>query len=286
MHCNRGYLTATLLTLAFTFGSMGHADTGPLLITTETLYSGFGAEFSAVVGSLHFYEQGNYAGLKVDLTSGLYLDPYPAGPNWWEYYFDPILLGNQSHPDTHTFDQAESIAISQTAFHLPRERIFELIQKYVRVKEPIQNEVNAFYDRYFDDHFVIGVHHRGTDKIMEVSIVPYERTLKILMQIISQLSPKQIQKLRIFVASDDQNFVDYLHAHFPLIVVSNDFVRSSDNNPLHYGPTRYANNYQKGKEALVDCLLLSKCHLLVRPGPSAFSWLAMVFNPYLPIVTL
>ena len=49
--------------------------------------------FLTVVGFLHFYEQEGWDGARVDFRKeGLYYDPR-IGSNWWEYYFEPIVLG-------------------------------------------------------------------------------------------------------------------------------------------------------------------------------------------------
>ena len=53
--------------------------------------SGFFSEFCAVVGALAHYEAHTaiYAGLQVDFADeGLYYEA-AAGPNWWEFYFEP-----------------------------------------------------------------------------------------------------------------------------------------------------------------------------------------------------
>jgi hypothetical protein len=159
---------------------------GSFLITNDTLHSGLGAEFSAVLGSLNLYETGNYAGLKIDFNSGLYLDPNLSGSNWWEYFFEPIVLGDENHLNKHQFDLSETCVLSGVGYTMSRARNFELIQKYIHVKPEIQQQVDNYYQDNFDGCYMIGVHHRGTDKAMEVSLVPYENTLKILRKEISK----------------------------------------------------------------------------------------------------
>jgi hypothetical protein len=44
-------------------------------------------------------------------------------------------------------------------------------------------------------------------------------------------------------------------------------------------------NYRKGEEALINCLLLSRCSALIRTTSFLSAW-ASIFNPALPIVLL
>ena len=134
--------------------------------------------------------------------------------------------------------------------------------------------------------FVIGVHHRGTDKVIEWSLVEYEKTYQVIKQVMKSYYPKQ-KKIKIFVATDDQEFLTYLKSIHPSCVIYNNFVRSSNGVPLHYGENNlYANSYQKGREAVIDCLILSRCHTLIRPATSCFSLIFTFFNPALPVIAL
>lgn len=256
------------------------------LMIHDSLNIGMFATFSLVLATLHLYEEGNFAGVKVDLNSGFYLDP-DRGPNWWEYFFEPIALGDQDAP-THSFSIQEGIDLVGQGFQLPRYRLCELVQRYVHIKPDIQREVDAFTQTYFNDHFVIGVHHRGTDKVFETPIVSYAKTRQTIDQIIRNLTGPQRRNFKIYVATDDHYFLVYLSTFFPNQVIYNNFVRSVDGWPLHYFVNKdyYSSNYQKGKEALLDCLLLSKCQILVRPASSSLSFAAMNFSPHLYTISL
>ena len=47
---------------------------------------------------------------------------------------------------------------------IQRQRANRVIQKYIRVKEPIQKQAQAFYDEKMKGAPVLGMHFRGTDK--------------------------------------------------------------------------------------------------------------------------
>lgn len=247
--------------------------------------SGMFATFSAVLGALYLYDIGYLAGIKIDMDNGTYLDPM-LGPNWWEYFFEQIILGNDQAPK-HISTLEDHLAFAYHGFTLPNERAFELIQKYIHIKPNILEEVDKFVNQHFIKNHVIGVHYRGTDKKMETPLVPYEKTCQTIDNYIQTLKTNYQEKnFKIFVATDDQNFLDYILKLYPGKIVYNDFVRSSDETPLHYGNDhKYQSIYQKGREALIDCLLLSKCHILIRPS-SCLSMMAANFNPKMPVIIL
>lgn len=260
----------------------GNEAAGAYLVLNSPVNAGFGAIFSSVLSALNMYDQGGYAGVHVDLNSGIYLDP-AQGPNWWEYFFEPIDIGDKKAP--HYIFSANDVAhLVNQGFPMPRERGYELIKKYIHLKPHLQKEMDAFITKNFKEYVVIGIHHRGTDKKLETPIIPYDTTLFHLNWLYTNLSKKH--KVRIFVATDDSDFLAYVKKRYPKKVIYNDFVRSVNGEPLHYNDDFYSGNYQKGKEAVLDCLILSKCDWLVFPAASAFSMASLKFNPNLPAIPL
>ena len=53
-----------------------------------------------------------------------------------------------------------------------------------------------------------------------------------------------------------------------------------NNNPVHYFNPKNVSPYKLGKEAVIDCLLLSKCNHLIRTS-SCLSLVSEYFNPQL-----
>ncbi len=246
--------------------------------------SGMFAMFSGILGALDYYDQGQLKGIRVDLNDGPYLDS-AHGPNWWNYFFSPVDLGDSSGK-IHAITIEDHLHLAHKGFHMSRHRASELIQKYVHVSPGIQEEVDAFVRAHFDNHFVIGVHHRGTDKVTEMPLIPYERTINTLNEVIANLKPEQKVNFKIYVASDDQHFLTYLTQLYPEKLIYGDFVRSEDETPLHLGnDARYGSVYQKGKEALLECLLLARCQYLIRPW-SSLSIVSDHFNPDIPVASL
>ncbi|MCE2983843.1 MAG: nodulation protein NodZ [Parachlamydia sp.] len=239
--------------------------------------SGFFAIFNSVLGLLAEFEEGGYEGVKVDLNSGFYLDPH-YGPNWWNYYFEPLALGIQEAP----FEEIDGQKVQQLidrGLNLERSDAHHLIQKYVKIMPGIQADVDTFVKSFFEEYFVIGVHHRGTDKVTEAKIISYQRTFNELNWLLAQLPEKLIEKTKIFVATDEEDFLQTAKELYPSLIIHCNFTRSRDCQPLHYQDGLYQSNYEKGKEALLDCLFLSRCDWLFFPASSALSRTAIKFNP-------
>lgn len=247
--------------------------------------TGFFATFSAVLSMLDVYQNGDYAGLKVNLHNHLYLDE-EKGPNWWDYFFKPIKLGNEKAAPLYISSVEDRMYHVGRGFQLSRNRAYKLIKKHVLLKPEIKKELNTFVHEHFKGHFMIGIHHRGTDKKMEVPLVPYAKTLDTLHQLILELPKKKRKKLKIYVATDEQAFLTTMLATYPSLVVHGDFKRSTTSQSLHSTTDLYASNYEKGKEALLECLLLSKCNTLIYPSASSLSHAALKFNPKLKAIPL
>ena len=255
----------------------------PFLVLENPSDSGMFAVFGSILGAINFYEKhiNEYSGLKIDLNSGRYLD-IEKGPNWWEYFFEPIILGTEIDNKYYfTLEEYWKLASRPDKYSS-----FSLIQKYIKIKPHIQEEVNEFVNQNFKGKYIIGVHHRGTDKITEWPLVAYEKTHKVLIETIIALKRADRKNLKVYVATDDQNFLNYLVERMPKTVIYSDFKRSSNATALHFNPTIYENNYQMGKEALLDCLLLSKSNILIRPKSSCLSSISTCFNPYMKVIEL
>lgn len=271
-------LRAALLFFFICFSSgicFSEAEKRPFAILNNPVNSGFGAIFSSVLSALNLYDQGEYSGIEIDLNEGIFFDSN-YGPNWWEYFFEPIRLGDENAP-RYVFSMHDVAELVNRGFEMSRERGFELIQKYIHLKPAVEKKVSRFIEKQFENYFIIGIHYRGTDKVLEATPVSYQTVIKHVDWWITNL-PKELG-VRIFIATDEQRFLDHMKELYPEQVIYNRFVRSTTENPIHYNDHLYSSNYQKGKEALVDCLLLSKCNLLLFPAASAFSMAALKFNP-------
>ena len=244
------------------------------------LYPGMFSVFNTVIGCLDLFEQKNYAGITVDFENkGLYYDPQ-MGLNWWNYYCEPIKI--QKRPSQFksifTFDKC-----TERAFHteekLTRERIFELISRYVKFKPSVIETVDQFFDENFLGHTVIGIHYRGTDKEFEAPKLQYQ---KIVDEIKAYTAFHELLDFKVFVATDEAPFLEYMKEAFPDRISYSSAERATDNLPLHY----YTKNpYQQGLESIIDCFLLSKADVLFRTSSNLSLW-STYLNPQLPVYLL
>ena len=129
---------------------------------------------------------------------------------------------------------------------------------------------------------MIGVHYRGTDKISEAPRVDYKDVLRKIMRYISENS---LHDYKIFVATDEQAFIDYLISIYGDLVCYNKaaLCATIDNlTPIHF---RNREHFKRGEEALIDALLLSKVDFLIRTC-SNLSKFSIFLSPDLEYVDL
>lgn len=252
----------------------------PCMTGDET--SGLFTEFLAAVGALSQHERwpGIYSGLRIDYQDqGLYYDP-AVGLNWWEYYFQPIAIGASDHAVVMTIDPHQHDLLTYHAAAMSRATAHDLISRHVRLQPHISRMLDAYVARHFDGAFVIGVHYRGTDKHEEAPPVPYE---DVAAAIRDAAAGAGTEPVRVFVATDDQRFLDDMIERFPGRLLYRPMFRSKDGRPIDV--TNEDTNYQKGEDAVVDCLLLSRTRFLIRTA-SNLSLCSAFFNPGVPDLPL
>jgi hypothetical protein len=90
----------------------------------------------------------------------------------------------------------------------------------------------------------------------------------------------------LFVASDEQEFIDFVQRSFLRsisVVWHDDEQRSRTGVPVHHAVS--GSGFRRGQEAVLNCLLLSRCSALLKT-PSILSGWAKLFNPALPVTLL
>lgn len=251
------------------------------MVLTPRRNAGLFSVFNTVIGCLYVYEHQKWDGLKIDFQDqGLYYDKN-YGPNWWEYYFEPINLGSVDNVTLRKIPTGILLDFTLFAqFTLSRLEASKLIKKYIRLNKHIKKKIDDFFDTHFKGYYIIGVHYRGTDKICEAPHVPYEKVFYKLEHLIRNSKKNNI---KIFVATDDAIFFEFIKNKFPDKVFGIDAIRSHNNKPIHFSES--TQNYKKGEDAVIDCILLSKCQLLVRTA-SCLSDCSMCFNPNIKEIAL
>lgn len=228
-----------------------------------------------VIGIADLYENGQYPGFLVDYADeGAYYDT-ALGLNWWNYYYAPLRIGKNA-AEYRKATTRERIKFSKHAeFTLSRERCHQLIEKYIKIKPVIRDLIEKFVKVHFNK-FMIGVHYRGTDKKIECPRVEYDQIIAKVEEVSKECG---VKNPKIFVATDEEDFLAYIKTCFPNRVVAYDSIKSRNGLPVHLTDT---DKYKKGEDAIVDCLLLSKCDYLIRTN-SNLSLCSGLFNPNIPM---
>ena len=225
------------------------------------------------------------------------------GPNVWEYFFDPvagmsyaefrarqaeegwsvhrftfdeILKHHLRDPDRiatfWSYDEPKDPAAWMTAKRALGRR---MVSKYVRVKAAVRERADAFFRDYLQGSYLLGVHIRGTDFAYAEPIAPelYFDAIR------SHARARALDSYKIFLATDQEQFVERFRAEFGDRLVASDCLRSTSavapfNLPVARSP------YRLGEEVLIDVLLLSRSDHVLK-GPSAVGEYALWFAPRL-----
>lgn len=161
------------------------------------------------------------------------------------------------------------------------EKASELIKSNLIMNNQLNDYIISFCVNKFDNQNVLGIHYRGTDKIREASYVDYEKVLSVIQKCM-ELTNKFT---KIFVATDDANFLDYLlNTKFcELIISHDDYYRSANQVSIHSRIN--LNRYNVNRDAIVNIMLLSKCDFIIKSS-SFLSSISLLLNPKIPFVML
>lgn len=244
-----------------------------------------------ILGILHEFESKNYGGIEIDFGNigKSYYDPN-RGPNWWNYYFNPLKIGEtkdkivlrQSWDDYHRFNTNIELNFKNNGKGIDRASAHEIIRKYVSVNSDMQRKIDQFIKDHFQNHYVIGVHYRGTDKGSEAPKTPYENMIKLIQ---AHIDDKKLEdkNFKIFIASDEQDFIDFAKLNFGDHVITSDVQRSTNGKALHLDRENNKDPYKNGEGALLDCHLLARGDVLIRTS-SNLSLFSTYINPIMKVI--
>jgi hypothetical protein len=203
-----------------------------------------------------------------------------------EDYFSPFFrINGAQRPAASEFATISSIIELDLGADYDRVLTLDLaqflIEKYLRVRDEIVSEADEFCRRNFDGKSVLGVHYRGTDKAVESPPVPFGAVRANIDEYLKLYPETDL----IFVATDDESFLDAMRAEAlgRPIVFREDAIRSMDGASVHKSPD--TDKYDVNKDAVVNCLILSRCNGLLKTSSILSDW-AKLFNPRLPLVIL
>jgi hypothetical protein len=272
-------------------------------------FHGLFSEFHSVLGALAYGSAHGAAGVRVDFRSPLYVDGSHIA-NWWGAFFDrttmPLDPGHSGATGEVRLDgvvakygryggfsdvvQGETAYLYPMTYGLDRLALHALIDTHIGVRQEIRDEaVNMIEASFERDAFVVGVHYRGTDTTKRrtgwlthyrTAPVPYRTYVDEVRRVLDLAAPRAFQ---VFVATDEIECLDCMQREFGGRVIHNrQAPRARAEGPaVHLDRTLAVSNYQKGRSAIVDCLVLAGCSYLVK-GRSNLSDASLAFNPRLP----
>lgn len=248
---------------------------------------GFFAQLNQCLRVFAYCEQHNLKPI-ISLTSPFYVRA--KGENWLEYFFevreldenDKKLVGNGSIKISHVSDIDQLGLPEMHDLRMNLEYANQLLWSYLTIKSELMEYVDSYAERQFSNKTVLGIHYRGTDKKSEAKPV----TRKFVAATISNYIDANPHVDTLFVASDEGDFIEWIGQEFKHIDVlsHDDTIRSKNGIAIHVQPA-LGDNYIKGKEALVNSLLLAKCDALIRTSSFLSAW-SSIFNPSLPVIML
>lgn len=288
---------------------------GVFVICMQLPGAGFGACVLATLNQLRYAERHNYLPIvhRDHGAESSFCDPDHVG-GMWDQYFEPVsplsyeaceaLVRDPDHPLTenhiHRLTQAEALEVNEASddsiyswtysnwrveqppdlekwYEEQRVKGRAVVKKYVRAKSHIQKKVDVFYDEHLGGHYVLGVHIRGTDFHYAPPVSPAEYFDSV------ERFKSEHPDLRLFLATDQVQYLDAMRKRFGDSVHTYDCVRSTDSTaPFHMDSV---SPYRKGEDVLIDILLLSRANHLIR-GASNVGEMAMYFGEQLTCTDL
>ncbi|WKJ91883.1 nodulation protein NodZ [Methylomonas montana] len=248
---------------------------------------GFFAKLNWCLLVLYYCQRNNLIPY-IELTSLNYIDAN-RGNDWFKYYFTNLALREHGydadyHPKYVTrIRKIKDLHLPGWCYHeLTLEHAAALFKQSIAIQPEIASEVDAFTTDHFANRKVLGVHYRGTDKVIEAPRVNWDFCEKTIRNYLADHSDTDV----IFVATDEGPFLRHIALKFPDVEVisHDDHFRSEGGEAIHTLGTG-GDNYLKGRDALVNSLLLSKCNTVIRSSSFLSAW-SSIFNPMLHVILL
>jgi len=184
--------------------------------------------------------------------------------NAWEYYFYPLNKYKLSDVYKSKFviisDKKTRRLKEFDTFEALNEKHFQIFKKYIKIKQPILDDIAKFFNNNFKKNRVLGVHFRGTDmKTQERH--PFPATTEQIISLIEK-SLKKEKFTKIFLVTEELNYQKILKKKYGDMICFYNSFRS--NNPDIFGNDMRKNHrYLIGRENIIDMILLSKVEKII-----------------------
>ena len=148
-----------------------------------------------------------------------------------------------------------------------------IFKKYFQPHPRIKISADALWSQLFtaNQKLVIGLHLRGTDKVIEKPVPSPRKYLSII---------KKMSDFRkassFFIATDSEPYLQKLKSSLKSSYIGyQDIERSKGLSPLHYKLSGSGDGFANGVAMIIDIELLSRCQIVLAfPGSQIFWWLS------------
>lgn len=256
--------------------------------------AGFYAELGKVVSALIHFEGQDVARFFVDWTNTAFPYKDQLTENAWDLFFEPIIIDPSKE-----VTEVDRLERGFHAIHgqhctdqwvlydryLPyRIKVHDIIQKYIRIKKTIIEQVDRFYTHHMQDFYCIGVHVRFAqdhDHELPSDIIPLKCYFDELDLVLAKAPIDRIKK--IYVATDSYYVLEQFKQRYNTMVIHLNAARAEYNEEPHKPP--HKPGYKGGVEALMESLLLARCNCFIHSVSNVASFV-VYFNPYIKSVFL
>ncbi len=261
-----------------------------LLLHLKHKNLGFFASLTVALRAVQYANMNNLS-LKISIENENYQDKKECSLNFLNNYFDSAIINKGLTYN----NSAVAVGNLSSLWRLPlyKEPTLTLVEASEIAKKYFlpKSEVMLAADNYISSNLTrsfVAVHWRGTDKSREAPPVAVDDYFGKLIPILATF-PKDT--LVFFATDDNQNLASFLSKADKLGIVNRvryreELGRSLDGSPCHLSKAPGNPTVRdKGLDALLDSLILSKATCLIRNVSLLSAW-SVIFNPNLRVITL
>jgi hypothetical protein len=282
----------------------GHRYDGFVVVENFDRNAGFSVLMTyALNGVRQALERNWLPVVNFDKSATRYFYDPSRGENIWEYHFEPVMgisfseleqmlqegrvppsqvnhFSEKQQSQWHHFDLdriatfwgAEEPGDVKAWMLEKRELGRRYVRDFIRVKPAIRSKAEEFVSREFNSPFTIGVHIRGTD----FSYAEPTGTDDYFQGVDRLVTERSLNDFQIFLATDQEQFVEAFRDKYGPRLVTYDCARSS--NEIAAFKFTDLSPYLKGEEVMIDILLLASCDYVFKCAASVGEY-ALWFNP-------
>jgi hypothetical protein len=206
------------------------------------------------------------------------------GSNVWEYYFEQVVMpglnGFAEIPARIAFKPDAAQIGPQYNGESIRETYHLCMQKYVRLRASIRQEIELAKAELFGDFHVIGVHARFTDTALGFEKRSAPSLTEYFKKIDEYSAANRVD--RIFIATDYLPALEQFQQRYGDKIVALECIRSDGATSIHghYDSGLPGSPYRKGLEVVRDAYLLASVSHLLRTNSRVTSY-SLCLNPKL-----